>query len=49
MSDLRPVHVSADIDPGNKGKIIAGIIVAAGDHRGPLLSGWQGGLVQGHA
>ena len=26
-SDLRPVHVDAPIDPGNKGKITAGIIV----------------------
>ncbi len=28
MSDLRPVHRDANIDPGNQGKIIAGVIVA---------------------
>jgi hypothetical protein len=28
MSDLRPVHVPSPIDPGNQGKIIAGVIVA---------------------
>jgi hypothetical protein len=26
-SDLRPVHVDAPIDPGNQGKIAAGVIV----------------------
>jgi len=26
-SDLRPVHVDASIDPGNRGKIAAGVIV----------------------
>ena len=26
-NDLRPVHVDAPIDPGNKGKITAGVIV----------------------
>lgn len=28
MSDLRNVHVATNIDPGNRGKIIAGILVA---------------------
>jgi hypothetical protein len=28
MSDLRPVHVPTTIDPGNQGKIVAGVIVA---------------------
>lgn len=28
MSDLRTVHVPTTIDPGNQGKIIAGVIVA---------------------
>ena len=27
MSDLRPVHVAINPDPGNRGKIIAGAVV----------------------
>ena len=29
-TDLRPVHVDAPVDPGNRGKITAGIIVLLG-------------------
>jgi len=29
-SDLRPVHVDTPIDPGNKSKIAAGVIVLLG-------------------
>jgi hypothetical protein len=47
MSDLRPVHVPAQIDPGNQGKIIAGIIVALA-----LIVigafGWQAGWFRQH-
>ena len=49
MSDLRPVHVPSDIDPGNQGKIIAGILVALviiviGAFG--LQAGWWNGLHQ---
>jgi hypothetical protein len=27
MSDLRPVHVGIDMDPNNRGKVIAGAIL----------------------
>lgn len=46
MSDLRPVHIPADVDPGNKAKIIAGIIVAAVIVVTGAF-GWQAGWFKG--
>jgi len=46
MSDLRTAHVDTNIDPGNRGKIIAGILVAL-----VIIAigafGWQAGWWQG--
>lgn len=46
MSDLRTTHIDSNIDPGNQGKIIAGILVAL-----VIIAiaafGWQAGWWKG--
>ena len=46
MSDLRPFHVPSDIDPGKRGKIIAGIVVALAIIVMGAI-GWQAGWWRG--
>jgi hypothetical protein len=46
MSDLRPVHVQAQLDPGNRGKTIAGIIVVLAILVIGAI-GWQAGWFKG--